>query len=152
MSLLAKKKQLSGSARRKIARARLMAQNGGVLPRSTFIPGRPTRIIVGPLDAVSDWKREIGRLFREARAGTLPSDEAARLSYIAQLGVRVAQIEEELSHARAIGEALERANSVTPALEYRPAIPEAGGVAVTPDEPAHVNSNGAVPTDIEAQP
>jgi len=126
-----RKKPLSGSARRKLARERLKAENGGVLPRSTFIPGQPTRIVVGALDAVSDWKREIGRMFREARAGTLPSDEAARLSYIAQLGVRVAQIEEELSHARAIGEALERAHSGAPALEYSHAIPEVGALPMS---------------------
>ena len=147
-----RQKPLSGSARRKLARARLMAQNGGVLPRSTFIPGRPTRIIVGPLDAVSDWKREIGRMFREARAGALPSDEAARLSYIAQLGVRVAQIEEELAHARAIGDALERANGGTPALEYRPAMPEAGGAPAVPPDPVHFNGNCASAGDLEAQP
>jgi hypothetical protein len=113
--------------------------------------------VVGTLDTVADWRREIGRMFREARAGTLPSDEAARMSYIAQLGVRVAQIEEELQRARAIAEALQQRGIDQPALAFHSDVESLSGDVAAVVDATRAPLNGHAETSakrdpIEAQP
>lgn len=114
--------KLSGAARRKLAREAARRENYGVLARAQYVRGELTGVVVGELDSVGDWRREIGRIFREARAGTLPTEEASRLTFVASLGVRVAQVEQELRQIAALHEAVQRVEEQRHVLAS-PALP-----------------------------
>jgi len=55
---------------------------------------------VGKLNCLTDLQKELGRLYRAARRGTLPSSEAARLTYILDAAVRVTRAVEEINEIR----------------------------------------------------
>lgn len=59
-------------------------------------PGAAKPIHVGRLERVSDWRRQIGKIYREMRRGELPHEQGTRLTYVAQIGAQLAKVEEEI--------------------------------------------------------
>jgi len=84
------KKYLSGAAKRKLAKQRLMASapalDGNLL----------RRIRVGELNTVDQWRREIGKIYREMRFQKIPTEVGTRLVYVAEIGARLAKMAQEL--------------------------------------------------------
>lgn len=55
------------------------------------------RVVIGRrLSTVAGWRRELTRIYREARRGELPYENATRLTYIANVAVQVVRLEEQL--------------------------------------------------------
>jgi len=123
-----RKPRLSGAARRKLARQAAARENYGVMPRARIVSGELSGVVVGQLDTVSDWRREIGRIFREARAGTLATEDASRLTFIAQVGARVSQVEQELEGIRALHEAVVKVHEGGQPVAWAPPEPASAGV------------------------
>jgi hypothetical protein len=79
---------------------------------------------VGRLKTVSDWQREIGKIYREMRRGEINPTNGTRLTYVANVGAQLAKIEEELQTAKALTEAFERhqqQGGLLPISEFLPA-------------------------------
>ena len=103
---------------------------GVVVPRSR----------VGRLDTVACWRKEVGRIYRAMRRGDLDPQDATKLAFVAQIGARLTEAEEQLREAARIAAALEQQRSPIARLEAA----TADAVAVTGD---------LVPVDTtEAQP
>jgi hypothetical protein len=109
------KPKLSGAARRKLAKQKLMASlpkpNGDLMPR----------IKVGRLETVDEWRKEIGKVYRAMRTGTLRSDEGTKLTYVANVGAQLAKIEQELG-------AIEELRQGNAALRQQLAQSKNGGI------------------------
>jgi hypothetical protein len=101
------RKKLSGSARRKLAR-----QQATEDPKSGELM---KRIRVGQLETVAQWRREIGRVYREMRFHTIRTEEGTRLVYVAEIGARLAKMQEELESIEALRSQLEQLQGMQPA-------------------------------------
>lgn len=111
-----KKPRLSGSARRKIARAQSVPApvEGEMLKR----------IRVGQLETVDQWRREIGKVYREMRFQTIRTEIGTRLVYVAEIGARLAKMKEELNELEALRTQLAQLQNpgfLTNGQEYLPA-------------------------------
>jgi hypothetical protein len=104
------KKDLSGAAKRKLAKQRLMASapalEGNLL----------RRIRVGELNTVDQWRREIGKIYREMRFQKIPTEVGTRLVYVAEIGARLAKMAEELRELEALRQQLAQLQGVPTGL------------------------------------
>ena len=103
--------------------------DGTLLPRTR----------VGRLDAVEHWRREVGRIYRAMRRGDMPPDLGTKLTFVAQVGAKLTEIEEELRQAKRIAEALEQHHNPLAQLEGpAPDADQATPVEVLPAESSEV--------------
>ena len=102
MTTRQRKPKLSGAQRRK--QARQSAEPTQVLAGDVL--KREPQYVTNRLMTVLEWRRQIGLLYREARAGKLRSDEATRFVYIAEIGARLAKMAEELESIEALRQQL----------------------------------------------
>ncbi len=68
----------------------------------------PRPVYVGKLESVSDWRRQLGKIYREMRRGELRPEDGTKLAFVANLGAQLSRLEEELKEARALREEIER--------------------------------------------
>lgn len=82
-------------------------------------------VYVGRLDTVNDWRRQIGKIFREMRSGTLPHEAGTRLTYVAQIGAQLAKVEQELRELETLRRQVERldGSSGSPPLQSIELLP-----------------------------
>ena len=104
---------------------------GVVVPRSR----------VGRLDTVQCWRKEVGRIYRAMRRGDLDPQDATKLAFVAQIGARLTEAEEQLREAARIATALEQHR--TPAAQIEGPVPDAG--PATPVELLPVDTTEAQP-------
>jgi hypothetical protein len=90
-------KHLSGAQKRKLARARSAPALEGSLLR---------RIRVGELETVDQWRREIGKIYREMRFQKIPTEQGTRLVYVAEIGARLAKMAQELKELESLRQQL----------------------------------------------
>ncbi len=64
------------------------------------------RIRVGQLETVDQWRREIGKVYREMRFQTIRTEIGTRLVYVAEIGARLAKMREELNELEALRQQL----------------------------------------------
>lgn len=117
-----RKPRLSGAARRKIERQKLAKQQ---IP--TPVEGEMLkRIRVGELETVDQWRKEIGKVYREMRFQTIRTEVGTRLVYVAEIGARLAKMKEELNELEALRAQLAQLQNggvqLTNGQEYLPAI------------------------------
>jgi hypothetical protein len=121
-----RKPRLSGFQRRKLRREQTLVtpQDGEVLKR----------IRVGQLNTVDQWRREIGKIYREMRFQTLRTEIGTRLVYVAEIGARLAKMAEELQSLEELRQQLEQLQSgqQLPAQDFLPA-------AVNGDDTKEIN-------------
>ena len=82
---------------------------------------------VGRLKTVSDWMREVGKVYREMRRGEIDTADGTKLTYVANIGAQLARFEEELQTAKRLTEALDRhqqQDGLLPISEFLPAPPK----------------------------
>jgi hypothetical protein len=75
---------------------------------------------VGRLETVTDWRRQVGKIYREMRRGELPHEHGTRLVYVAQIGASLVKIEQELSELQRLREQLARLQGDDAAAPHRP--------------------------------
>jgi hypothetical protein len=110
-----RKPKLSGFQRRKLRREQMSVtpQDGEEL----------RRIRVGQLETVNQWRREIAKVYREMRFNTIRTEIGTRLVYVAEIGARLAKMQEELESIEALRKQLEHVQSggYLPAQDFLPA-------------------------------
>lgn len=72
--------------------------------------------MIGELETVEDFKREIADIYRRTRAGLIHNSDASRLTYICAEGAKLARIVDELREIAGLREQLEQNNSVSSML------------------------------------
>lgn len=79
---------------------------------------------VGRLETVAQWRREVGRIYRAARRGDLNPSDATKLTFIADVGAKLAKYEQELKELNALREQVARleGRSGTGLIELLPAV------------------------------
>jgi len=95
-----RKPKLSGFQRRKLQREKEMnapPQTGEVL----------RRVRVGQLETLDQWRRQIGQIYREMRFHTIKTEIGTRLVYVAEIGARLAKMQEELKELESLRQQLE---------------------------------------------
>jgi hypothetical protein len=92
------RKKLSGAEFKKRRRERLAAAAAaaGIAPTSVVLP------VIGELNSVSDWHRELGDLYRRARIGDIRQEDASRLAWIAKESARIAGTLQELKELESL--------------------------------------------------
>ena len=84
------------------------------------------RIRVGELETVDQWRKEIGKVYREMRFQTIRTEVGTRLVYVAEIGARLAKMKEELNELEALRAQLAQLQNggvqLTNGQEYLPAI------------------------------
>lgn len=63
-------------------------------------------VYVGRLDTVNDWRRQLGKIYREMRKGELAPEDGTKLAFVANLGAQLAKVEQELKDIRTLQERL----------------------------------------------
>jgi hypothetical protein len=91
-------KKLSGHARRKRDREAARLANPQAIAPGAYVP----RPVVGHIDTVSDIARELRRVFREVRMGTLEADLGSKQGFIGTQALKATQVEMELANQAAI--------------------------------------------------
>jgi hypothetical protein len=72
---------------------------------------------VGRLETVNDWRKQIAKIYREMRRGELPHEQGTRLTYVADIGARLAKVQEELKELQKLREQLARLEASTPGYQ-----------------------------------
>ena len=66
-------------------------------PTPTPVTGELVKVVhVGRLETVTDWRRQIGKIYREMRKGELAPEDGTKLAFVANLGAQLAKVVEEL--------------------------------------------------------
>jgi len=86
-----------------------------------LLPARP----VGRLSSVAACRREISRLYREARLGVLRPDVATRLSYVCETASKLLRVELEAKELVKLRKQLERLKASPPQLVHDFSDPDA---------------------------
>jgi hypothetical protein len=123
------KKQLSGAAKRKIAREKARAAEAEARARGDYVP-RPG--VMGRLETVGDIAREIRRVFHDARMGTLPTDHASKLAFVGTQALKATEVETQIAQQAAVIRALQASREGT-LLE---SIPSPDPLTVVVEQPA----------------
>jgi polyhydroxyalkanoate synthesis regulator phasin len=98
------KKRLTGAQRRKIAKER----DATLPPRVVTVETAAERQVVGNrLMTVTEWRREISKIYREMRSGKIRSEEGTRFVWVSEVGARLAKMQEELESIEALRRQLE---------------------------------------------
>ena len=111
-----KNPKLSGFQRRKLMREQTLV--------TPIEADELRRIRVGQLDTVNQWRREIARVYREMRFSTIRTEVGTRLVYVAEIGARLAKMQEELESIEALRRQLEQVQNGTglsAGVDYLPA-------------------------------
>jgi hypothetical protein len=87
------------SARRSRAREK---ERRAANPTATIIK----EVRCGRLSTLTDWRREIGRVYRAMRTGKLAPDDATKLTYVANVAAKLVHLETELRELQALRERL----------------------------------------------
>jgi hypothetical protein len=90
---------------------------------------------VGRLTKLEDWRREIGRIYREMRRGELATENGTRLTYVANIGAQLAKFAEEMRELEALRQQLARIQQQS----GLPALPDLSAIG----ESQPVNGNGS---------
>ena len=101
--------------------------NASADPPPALLEGDVLRpVYVGRLETVADWRRQLGKIFREMRRGQLRPEDGTKLAFVANLGAQLAKVEEELKVARAMNEQLAQLQGRHQIEAPRLSIPIAG--------------------------
>ena len=118
MPKVAKKKtrppKLSGFQRRKLQREQAVVSP----PDDSDL----RRVRVGRLETVNEWRREIGKVYREMRFAVIRTEIGTRLVYVAEIGARLSKMQEELESIEALKKQLEQMQGGQP-LPYQELLP-----------------------------
>ena len=87
-----------------------------------LLPARPA----GRLSSVAACRREISRLYREARLGVLRPEVATRLSYVCETASKLLRVELEAKELVKLRKQLERLKGAAPLITHDIAEPESG--------------------------
>jgi hypothetical protein len=100
-----------GRITRKTARGRA----AGDAPTPTPVTGEVVKpVYVGRLETVSDWRRQIGKIYREMRKGELAAEDGTKLAFVANLGAQQAKVAQELQELQQLREQLARVQAGSP--------------------------------------
>jgi hypothetical protein len=128
---------VASTAARERSSGRLKVQEAPALavdPTAELMPKvRPPRI-VRDLNSAEGWLKELSSIYRSARRGTLATDEASRLAYIAGVASKLARDLAELRETEKLRQQLEALQAQQPntfaAIDYQSA-PAGSGAAIS---------------------
>ena len=89
-------------------------EKGNVASRPRPQRGPPR---VGRLEELSDWKRQIGKIYRSVRRGEMATEVGTRLVYMLEAGARIAREESREKHEREQREQVARLEAQLVALQ-----------------------------------
>ena len=98
-------------------------EKGNVDARPRSAKGAPR---IGRLEELSDWKRQIGKIYRAVRRGEMATEIGTRLVYMLEAGARIAREESREKHEKEQREQVARLEEQLTALQAartQPALP-----------------------------
>jgi hypothetical protein len=66
---------------------------------------------IGRLETVAQWRRQVGKIYRDMRKGRIPKEDGTRLTYVANIGAQLAKYEQELAQVDELARQLEEIKS-----------------------------------------
>jgi polyhydroxyalkanoate synthesis regulator phasin len=104
-----------------------------VTPRPEHPRGPPR---IGRLESLSDWKKQIGKVYRMVRRGELPSAEGSRLVFILTSGAQITREEARQKHEEEQRAQVERLQQQLEALQgkgQQPLLPAPSELVTLPE-------------------
>jgi hypothetical protein len=79
-------------------------------------------VYVGRLNSMDDWARELSRLYRQMRKGTVPAELGTKLAFVGRIAALATKMSEELRAIEQLRVQLEKiqGNTLPTALPYSP--------------------------------